>query len=186
MSPPAGNNQNDDQLMEQVQALFRKASAEPLDEPEFLKTRVLAELRGRRRGAGKARFWQTCAMATSLLSVLFMLRLVTASRDQVYTASVGQPFAVRVEMEELRGKGVDSATIELPSGVRFYSEQYPEIGQMNHLEVAVDDSNNRTHLPFVIQGDGRGVKQITLRFFDKDKHQVAVRKLSIRFRSLEG
>jgi hypothetical protein len=91
----------------------------------------------------------------------------------------GQPFLVKVELKDL-DRGTNFASIELPEGVYFYSEKFPEVRNERKLEFAFQ-SIKSTQLPFVIHSDSKGEKEITLTFFDKEKKIITHKTIHIRF-----
>jgi hypothetical protein len=105
-----------------------------------------------------------------------------AAPKDTYSALTGKPFVVRLELEQLRREHVDYASIELPAGVYFHSDKYPDIKTQNRLEVAVAELGDLEKLPFVIRSDDGGTKQITISLFDKNKKLISEKKLGIIFK----
>jgi len=100
-----------------------------------------------------------------------------------FRAAIDTPFVVRVDVEELKAYQIARAEIELPHGVFFYSQKYPEIQDQRSLALAWNAEINNTQLPFIIRSSETGSKIVTVRFFDFEGRIVATRELKINFKS---
>jgi len=147
-----------------------------------MKTRILAELR-ERQGKRKLNFWKALAFASPALSLALVAGFWYAGLQNSanYSAHVGDHVLVRVEVEQLKDQGVRFAEIELPAGVSFYSERYPELKERRTVVLAWNDQMDVSHLPVVIQSQAAGAKQIKIRFQDSEHHTVKERQVTIRF-----
>ena len=58
------------------------------------------------------------------------------------------------------------AMIELPAGVYFYSERYPDLEGLRTVTLAWNDTMDVSHLPVVVQAKEAGAKKIYDQFYD--------------------
>lgn len=181
MSQPQDRTDSEQEL---VRKFFRQAEARLPEPSPFLPSRVMAELRGRQHGQRRLRFWQV--FATSALFVVFgVVATRFLSPDSGFSALTGKPFVVRVDLEEIKQRQLEYASIELPAGVHFVSKEHPEIRSQNRIEIDLVGEMDLTNLPFVIESDSAGEKTIRIRFYGHNQHDLALaqREIKIHFRT---
>jgi hypothetical protein len=167
-----------EQNVRRILSAARELAPEP---SPYLKTRVLAQLRERRQ-AGRLKIWKTLAFLSPVASMLVVAGFWFAGlQGAAYSAHVGDRVLVRVEVEQLQNQGVRFAEVELPAGVYFYSERYPELKEKRSVVLAWNDQMDVSNLPVVIQGQATGSKQIKIRFQDSEHRTVKERQVTIRF-----
>jgi hypothetical protein len=167
--------------VKRILAEARRAAPEP---PPYLKTRVLAELRSRQQDS-RLRVWKFFAIASGAFSVLIVSSLALmssrTSQDGSYVAQVNDHVLIRVEVEKLQGQGVKFAEVELPPGVTFYSERYPELKDLRSVTLAWNEKMDVSRLPVVIQSSETGSKKIRIRFLGSDHSLVKEQQVTIKF-----
>ena len=147
--------------------------------PAFLKTRVLSHLKVQDRLKDKLRFWQRVG-ALSSIALMVVLGIVFFYEKPlpVYQATADEPFVVKIEVSPNYKEQIEYARIELPNGVSFYSNRYPELSEKRSLELAWQGSED---FPFVIKSSLVGTQKVKVKFFGKDSKIIFERELNIRF-----
>ena len=169
-----------EQSVKRILAEARRAAPEP---SPYLKTRVLAELRSRNQER-KLRVWKFLALGSGAFSALIVASLFLVSKsakDGSYVAQVNERVLIRVEVEKLQGQGVKFAEVELPKGVQFYSERYPELKDLRSVTLAWNESMDLSRLPVVIQATEAGSKKIRIRFLGSDHALLKEQQVTIKF-----
>lgn len=162
-------------LAEKVQSILAKAPA--VIAPPFLAQRVLATHRERQSARG-VRIWRYFAVAASACSLVLAILLLMPSHT--FSAHINQPVAVRLEVKEISHEEVAQIEIQLPEGVAFYSEKYPELKTQRTL--AMNWTPNGTDsLPFIIQADRAGVMAVKVRFYNGAHQVIQEKEIHIRF-----
>jgi len=159
-----------------VDQIFQKVGR--LEAPDFLEARVFAQWRGRQEAS--ARIWKRLALVSSALgfgAVGVLIGVICWTPD--FRAFVDQPFAVRIELKKLPTDQIKLVKIELPQGVEFYVEKYPQIREQHSLSLRWTKEMNRSVLPIVLRGAEQGKKIIRVRFLDEDNNVIAERALSV-------
>lgn len=166
-------------------ALFAHAKSIEVSPSPFLATRVLAELRSRRTQARKLFVWRFSAISSSLALAIFSAYLfITPNRPPEFAARIGKPHVVRVSLAELNSQKSLRAQVILPDGLYFFSEGFPEIRKQREFTFTWKQGENnatRTSLPFVVQSEAQGTKQVKVRFYDDSNALIAERAISIHF-----
>jgi hypothetical protein len=164
-------------IVDQAFSEVRRIGMEP---SPYLRTRVLAELRERNSRHKAVYLWKRVAAGCFGLAMAAVI-WTSLSRTPAFEAVVHQPYVVRVEMAELQTEVIAGAEISLPDGVYFYSEAFPDLKEKRVLDLAWNASLKKPVLPFVINGDHKGLKEVKVKFFDKERKVVAERTLRIEF-----
>jgi hypothetical protein len=175
---------NLDELTEQnvkrVLGQARRAAPEP---SPYLKTRILAELRSRGQDR-RLRIWKFVALGSGAFSALIVASLFLVSKHSTegsYVAQVNERVLIRVEVERFQGQGVKFAEVELPAGVNFYSEKYPELKDLRSVTLAWNENMNVSRLPVVIQATETGSKKIRIRFLGGEHELLKEQQVTIKF-----
>lgn len=172
---------SDHEIDDRIRRLF-DAADEALPEPSpFLKTRILASLMEAETRATLRR-WRRWAILSPLAAAALVL-CILVYRPAEFRAPVNTNILIRVEVEELRGSAVAYAEIELPDGVTFYSEKYPELKKARAIRLAWLDGYEADTLPIVVQASMPGLKPVKFRFLDRDGALLEERTLRIDFRN---
>jgi hypothetical protein len=169
------------EIEDRIRQLFA-AGDETLPGPSpFLDTRVLARLRENAQRATLRR-WRRWAIVSPLAAAALVLSIFLY-RPAEFQAPVNTSVLIRVEVEELRGSAISYAEIELPDGVIFYSERYPELAGEREIRLAWFDRYEEDSLPIVVRASKPGLKRVKLRFLDQDETVLEERQLEIDFRA---
>jgi hypothetical protein len=176
-----GSDNQQDNAKRVVEGAFNKARQMDLQPSPYMKTRIMAELRERNSRKHTVSLWKRVA-AGGFAFGLGMLIWTSTLKSTAFEAVVNQPYVVRVEIAELQTELIAGAEIALPDGVFFYSENYPELKEKRNLELAWNGNLKQSVLPFVINGDHKGLKEVKVRFFNSDKKVIAERILKIDFK----
>ena len=149
----------------------------------YMKTRVLAALAERHSKSSSLIFWKRLALLTSGV-FLFTLAFNTywVFQNPTYEAHIGQAFLVRIELKDLKKYQISEARIELPAGVQFYSEMYPELENQTSLVLNLQDTPSATYIPFIVKASEMGTKALQVKFFNQNRESVATRELKIKFK----
>jgi hypothetical protein len=172
--------------VKRILSAARELSPEP---SPYLRTRVLATLRER---AQQQSLWKWKAIAflspalSLVLAAAFFWVGTQRSTSELYSARVNERVLVRVEIERLQTEGVRFAEVELPAGVSFYSERYPDLKDKRTLTVALSPDMDISHLPVVIQSGSEGSKKIKIRFLNEGQATVREREITIRFKGVSA
>jgi len=171
------NDENEDRIRQ----LFRTAD-EGLPEPSpSLETRILAHLKQEATRA-KLRRWRRWAILSPVAAAVVLL-VVFAQRPPLLEAPVNTAVLIRVEVRELRGSDIAYAEVELADDVTFYSKRYPELEQEREIRLAWTDRYEKEALPIVVQASRPGIKEVKLRFLDRNDVVLEERALKIDFRA---
>jgi hypothetical protein len=180
-----GQNNQHDENKRLVDLVFNEARQMDLHPSPYMKTRILAELRDRKSRKQSVNLWKRVA-AGCFAMALGLLIWTSTMKSTAFEAVVNQPYVVRVEMAELQTELIAGAEIELPDGVYFYSEAYPELKEKRNLDLAWNGNLNKPVLPFVINGEHKGIKEVKVKFFDRERKVIAERALKIAFSDKVG
>jgi hypothetical protein len=118
-----------------------------------------------------------------MLAVVAVFWGVTRSGQDGFAAHMGEHVLVKVEVAQLQDAGVRFAEIELPAGVSFYSERYPELKDKRTVVLALSDAMKISNLPIVIQSEEAGKKQIKIRFQNAEHETLKEKEVTIRFQA---
>jgi hypothetical protein len=169
-----------EQNVKRLLAEARRAAPEP---SPYLKTRILAELRSRNQER-TVRIWKFLALGSGAFSALIVasLFMISKSNEGTYVAQVDERVLIRVEVQKFEGqKDVRFAEVDLPAGVHFYSEKYPELKEQRSVTLAWNNDMNLTRLPVVIQASESGSKKIRIRFLGSEHELVKEQQVTIKF-----
>jgi hypothetical protein len=178
---------HDEQIAKQrTQAIFAKAKDIDFGAPPYLETRVMARLREREAAQARRsiRLWRGFSLLSGALSLLLVswIAFQRIHGDGSLLAPVDRAVVVRVEMTGLESiQRVARIRIDLPSGVRFHSQEHRGLSRDSSVLVSVDPSKKLPYVPFAIRADQAGTKPILIRFLDERDVVLGERLLDIRF-----
>jgi hypothetical protein len=164
-----------------VDSAFNEARRIGMEPSPYLRTRILAELRERNSRKSTINLWRWVASGCFTMA-MGLLIWTSVMKHPAFEAAVHQPYVVRVEMAELQTELIAGAEISLPDGVYFYSEAIPDLKEKRVLDLAWNARLNKPVLPFVIKGEGKGFRQVKVKFFNSAREVVAERTLTIEFK----
>lgn len=171
----------DQNAEKRVKQIFEDAEKISLSPTPYLKTRILAEVRSSELEAnGKS--WKRWAIV-SPVAVAVILLITFLLWTPAFKVSINQHVLVKVEVKQIKDLKVAYAEIELPEGVAFYSDRYPEMNSQRILTLGWSPSPAKSHLPFIIQSSTPGTKTIRVKFFDESRTLVIEKSLKISFKS---
>lgn len=178
---------DDHEIGMQVKAILRQLDNQPLAPSPYLKTRVLArwqEEENKRRA--NAVWWRRYALGVASLATAALVCLVIfhKGKTQPFQMMAHQPVAVRVDLKDIKKETVARATVELPKGVSFFSQRYPTVHGQRALDLQITNVAvlNRP-LPIVIKAEETGIKEVHVRFFNKEDRLVGEKVVIIKFNS---
>ena len=175
-------NQNDKQIENDVKGVFDQLSQVPLRANPYLATRVMTELQARNRNRG-LRFWKTLAVGSSAVSAALVVAFVMLSlRGPAFEAFVDRPFVVKMEVTDLRNHPIAKAEIQLPDGVYFDLDQFPELRNERSLTLRWRNQGTSEFIPFVLTSNVEGVKRVTVKFYDEQDNYVGEKSVDIKLR----
>jgi len=179
--------ENKDNLSPEMKKVFDGLRQMPLEPDPFLETRVLAQLRERRGHGTSLAWWRRLAIGASAFSVLAVTLLVMRNvSGSSYEAFVDQPFVVRIEMKTLNQEKIAKARIELPPGVHFDIEDYPELKAQAQLTLHWTKQEAGGVFPFVLSATEAGAKTVKVKFFDDNDVLVAERVFRLKLKSAKS
>jgi hypothetical protein len=164
----------------EAKGLFNKARAISLEAPPYMQTRILAELRERQSRSWKLSLWRRLAVSCAAFGMGLLIWVSAFQSSGIFEAVALKPHVVRVEIKDLESELLAGAEISLPEGVSFYSEAFPELKEKRTLELAWE-KGQKPFIPFVIQGDQTGIKEIKVKFLDSNRSVIAEKILKVRF-----
>ncbi len=174
---------NHNQAPAEIKTVFNGLRQLPHEAEPYLETRVLAQLRERRKHGNSLVWWKRLAIGTSAFSALAVALLVVwFVRGTTYEAFVDQPFVVRIELKDLNQEKIAKARIELPPGVRFDIEQYPELKDAKTLTLHWTKQDSTGVFPFVLSATEAGLKTVKVKFFNAKDDVVAERVFNLRLK----
>lgn len=150
-----------------------------IKEDPYMATRVLAHLD---QNSAKKRllFWRVLGITSPVLSVLFVVT-VMFSQQETFQAKINKPYAIRVEMNELKSETFSQIEVVLDNGVYFYSENHAQLNQMQVLNLPISNTSEIEYLPFVVQTASEGKKNIKIRFYDSNHNLIKEKLIKINF-----
>jgi|GEM_PF-3001515 len=170
-----------------TRAVFARARTIEPAVPPFLVTRVLARLRDR-----QLVFWKRVAFAssTAALAIAFgswgFFGLVGPTNPQLI-APVADAVVVRLDLTRFkRLETLGSARqvrVDLPSGVHFFSGVHQDLIDAPSVVLALDPDQDQPYIPFAIQADRPGKKEVFVRLLDEKSRVIAERILNIEFQA---
>jgi hypothetical protein len=172
----------DNKVPPELKQVFDGLRALPIEADPYLDTRVLAQLRERKRSGHSLAWWRRLAIGSSAVSaVALALLVVWFVRGTTYEAFVDQPFVVRIELKDLNQDKIAKARIELPEGVYFDIEQYPELKDQKTLTLHWTKRDSEV-FPFVLSATEAGVKTVKVKFFNDRDDVVAERIFNLKLK----
>jgi hypothetical protein len=152
----------------------------------FLATRVMASLSTVQRKDRSLFVWKSFSGLMAAFAIAFAVLLFSpeSSVKQALVAKINRPVVVRIETQELKAMNSDIvvAEVELPEGVFFESKKYPKLALERSLRLNMALDTKQPYLPVMIRGEHAGVKTIQVKFLDKDRKVVSVKKVPIEFK----
>jgi len=183
----ATNDQNlrpdEEQKLTQI---FSAARSAQFETSPYLVTRVLAHHREQKRLTRQVWVWRAIASCAFVFAGLILgvqlMKLGPSSPAPV--VAVAQAYVIHVDFSPSEVASVENVEVELPKGVRFYSKNRPEaLAGINKLRLPLAKTlEGRNKLPFVVQSDEIGSKDLTVRLFDEKNRLVGEKKLSVNFK----
>jgi len=177
----------DNQIQEDVKQVFEEIQKLPLEPRPYLETRVLSELHKKTLpipvSLPSLHFWKRLAITSSVLTVVALIVVSTRFFPQAtYEAFVGQPFVVRIELKNLNQTQIAKARIQLPEGVFFDLEDYPELKNTRTLTLRWSHLRNEEIFPFVLSARETGLKTVRVDFLDENSGIIAERIFHIQLK----
>ena len=169
-----------DHETKKIEELFRAASRDLSGPSPYLKTRVLARLREKKSKSLLSR-WKWFAILSTACSLLLLAGFFLHTRSD-FSAQLGQPVLVKVEMENIKDSQIAFAEIVLPEGVHFYSSQFPEMNDKRSLTLSWNPSLANGKLPFVVKSTVSGGRQIHVLLKGADNQVLGDKILRIDFK----
>jgi len=169
---------------QEIQGIFKKVKQIPLDTPLYMSQRTLARLEAR-ESKGPVFWWRSLALASSTLCIVlvlfFSVSYFTGKGHTSFRAFINKPVAIKIEMKNISQEAVHLAEIKLPDGVTFYSKRYPDMIKLRNLQLVLEGAFRQSELPFVVQSDRAGIKEVEIRFYNKDKVLIASETIEVHF-----
>jgi hypothetical protein len=109
------------------------------------------------------------------LGVGFMSR----SRPVLHAGLLNTPLLINVEVGSLGGHQSAIAEVELPEGVHFYSQNFPEIREKRTMRFSWYGSS--PSLPLIVTAEDEGIRIIKLRLYDPSQGTSREKTVSIQF-----
>jgi hypothetical protein len=165
----------------QIKGIFAEAQKTELAPSAFLKTRILANIRGLQMEK-QNRIFKRFAFAAPIAAIILVLLIIfiPESGMQIMT---NQNVLVKIEIKEIGSLDIAYAEIDLPDGVTFYSVRHPEINSQQNITIAWTPQTETSKLPFIINAKTAGKKAIKIKFFDDNNNLVKEKSLNINFRA---
>jgi hypothetical protein len=170
-------------VSENLKQSLELASRTAVKSPDFLATRVMAELEPRR--GLRVTIW---AFASGIVASLAVAVAIVSLRDTTFEANVWQPQVVKVDVEEFVPGEQLEAEVILPHGVEFFSTAFPELREQRTLRLAVGASKTnpkQMSAPFVVRGLDVGRQKIKVKFYNQQQELVLEKQVEIKFK-VEG
>lgn len=165
-----------------LEKVYQSLRQLPYEASPHLETRVLALMRERKAPRQALTWWKSLAIGASAFSVLAVAVMgYWMFRGTTYEAFVDQPFVVRIELKTLDQSQIAKARIELPEGVFFDIDEFPELREQRVLSLRWTKRDTGV-FPFVLSASEAGLKTITVRFLNDRDDVVAERVFSIRLK----
>lgn len=166
---------------EEVQKILNRLQSVSFQADPHLEMRVLARLGERRKKKLLFYWWRNLAIGGFTCSAAMVaLLLIVLFRTTEYEAFVYQPFVVRIEVSDLKKVVIARAQIELPEGVYFDIDEYPELRNQRLLTVYWKNQGENHLFPMVLKATEEGTKAVLIRFFDEHNAVVAEKVVSIK------
>lgn len=167
-------------LEKQSQEIFRKGMKEiPLS--PFAAQRVMHILHSEEKRARQTSFWwKIFAVASGGVGVVTSVILFMATPQ--LSAIMGVPILMEVSLRSADSYEIAMTEIQLPPGVTFYSQIYPELNKQKKLQVPTKLTGTQYQLPVVIRSQIEGAKEILVRFMDANGRLVEEKKINIYFK----
>lgn len=170
------------EIQKKIQNIFHRAEG-GFEASPYLETKILALFRERTRSKKTLSFWRRFAIGTSVLGALLGVGIsLFVAKTSLPEAFVGEPFAIRLEVRDLKKYKIAKAQIRLPAGVQFHLEDFPDLTDKTEVTLSWKNEEATQFVPFILKSDEEGIRTLTVVFFDDRNEVVAEKKLSIRLR----
>lgn len=175
----------DDKNSIRMSEVFRGVRASGIEAPQFMKTRVLAQLRQERQFKRKLFIWKFVtagSLAVLVATFLIGFKMISQIKADAFTR---QAYVIHVDFTQNDRQEVAAAEVELPQGVHFVSKS--NVGSMHKLRLPVDvKTAGPGKLPFVVSADDPGEKKIIVRLLNHDDRVIREQVLNYRFAKQDG
>jgi hypothetical protein len=173
---------NDNIRMSEV---FKGVRASGIEASQFMKTRVLAQLRQERQFKRKLFMWQfvTAGSLAALVATFFIgFKMISQIKADAFTR---EAYVIHVDFTQNDRQQVAAAEVELPQGVHFVSKS--GVASLHKLRLPVDvKAAGRGKLPFVVSADDPGEKRIVVRLLNRDDQVIREQIFNYRFAKQDG
>ena len=163
---------------------FSALKSARIEAPPFRKSRILAQLEGRKKASREVLFWRliagvaTCAC---IALVAFNSRSLFSSEGNESLYAM-KPYVIHVDFGNEKLTGAMIAEVELPDGVKFFSKAHPEVSKLTSMRMDIPDViEGRSRLPFVVTADRPGIAHLKIRIMDENNQLVRERVISVNF-----
>ncbi len=168
-----------DTTEQEIKQLFqkdRKTIFEPSSQTLAHVLRAIHSQPELKKAKSKTAIW----MASATLSLAIVAGLAWTVINQGHAAQLGSHVMVRMDFQNM-GKSSDiiKGEIELPNGVEFYSQQFPEIKDQRKLEFDAEGVFAQGQFPFLVRTTEKGVQEIKVKFYNSQNQVVAERSYKI-------
>lgn len=168
-----------DQNETDSKAVFSRIPA--VTAPPYLAARVLALYQERRKHRSQLWIWRLAAAAS--LTAAIALVTVMHAPSQKETLFADQAYVIHVNLDDAEMQVAASAEVELPAGVTFVSknEEVRALRQLRLPVAAVNATDGRSRLPFVVKSDRSGTMPLQVRIYDADDKLIQTKTLTLHF-----
>jgi len=169
------------ELEQKSQAHFAGLRSEPVTAPPYLKTRVLAGLREKRKSRKSILLWRGAALFSTGFCAILLFVFVGTKTENILVAEVGTPQAIRLNLESDGEWAIAEVEIVLPNGVKFFSKRFPEMENHKSFRLAFKDIKKFKTIPFVVQVFETGQRTLLIRIYDSNGELKKTEELKINF-----
>ncbi len=182
-------NEKEEKITKHAFEALRKLRAPEDLANRIMVARVANQIEGEKSKASGVWFWKLSS-ALGAVATMTLLFLYSQEATTLHHASTHENLSVQIDIQdlqqELMANQVKYARIDLPDGVEFVSERFPEIKHRRSLVVKWSNENLPSEIPFLVKGTQTGSKILTVHFFGEGDRKVSTRKMKVRFHGAGG
>jgi hypothetical protein len=156
------------------ESLFTRLGEVELEASPYTSTRVMARYDELQRQNKRLVWWRSLALGSSMALIVFTVTTLIVPQffNSKHLASgvIDQAFSLHVDTDPAIAERTEYALVELPEGLAFYSDKFPEVASRKSLMIPRAVMENAESIPLTLKGSRKGDQRVFVTYYDSE-HQ---------------